>query len=95
MRREVLTRALGPAPRFAVVPGGNMPVTRSGRTAIHAPAPTEPTVEMVMLSEDDPTWLQHKIGFKNLRHVHYYLEAARWARLIEDAQLRLPLKEEA
>jgi hypothetical protein len=50
---------------------------------------------MVMLSEDDPTWLQHKIGFKNLRHVHYYLEAARWARLIEDAQLRLPLKEEA
>jgi hypothetical protein len=50
---------------------------------------------MVMLGEDDPTWLQHKIGFKNLRHVHYYLKAARWARLIEDAQLRLPLKEEA
>ena len=48
-----------------------------------------------MLSDGDPTWLQHKIGFKNLRHVHYYLEAAYWARLIEDAQLRLPLKEEA
>jgi len=48
-----------------------------------------------MLSEDDPRWLQHKIRFKNLRHVHYYLEATCWAQLIEDAQLRLPLKEEA
>lgn len=95
VRRDVLTRALGPAPRFAVVPGGQHAVNRSGRTAIHATAPAEPTVEMVVLGEDDPRWLQHKIGFKNLRHVHYYLEAARWARLIEDAQLRLPLKEEA
>ena len=40
-------------------------------------------VEMVVLGEDDPTWLQHKIRFKNLRHVHYYLAAARWARPIE------------
>ena len=48
-----------------------------------------------MLGEDEPTWLQRKIGFKNLRHVRYYLEVARWTRLIEDAQLRLPLKEEA
>lgn len=44
-------------------------------------------VEMVVLGEDDPTWLQHKIGFKNLRNVHYYLEAARWARLIEEARV--------
>jgi hypothetical protein len=45
-------------------------------------------VGMVVLGEDDPTWLQHKIGFKNLRHVHYYLEAARWARLIEEDAIR-------
>jgi hypothetical protein len=45
-------------------------------------------VEMVVLGEDDPTWLQHKIGFKNLRNVHYYLEAARWARLIEEEAIR-------
>jgi len=95
VRRDVLRRALGPTPRFCRCAGGRHAVTRSGRTAIHATAPAEPTVGMVMLSEDDPRWLQHKIRFKNLRHVHYYLEATCWAQLIEDAQLRLPLKEEA
>ncbi|MGW3508735.1 hypothetical protein [Streptomyces sp. NPDC000994] len=41
-----------------------------------------------MFGEDDPTWLQHKIGFKNLRNVHYYLAAARWARLFKEDAIR-------
>ena len=45
-------------------------------------------VEMVVLGEENLLWLQRKIGFKSLRNVHYYLEAARWARLIEEDQMR-------
>ncbi|MEM1249046.1 MAG: hypothetical protein AAGK22_21875 [Acidobacteriota bacterium] len=45
-------------------------------------------VEMVVLGEDDLTWLQHKIGFKSLRNVYYYLEAARWARLVDEQEVR-------
>ncbi|WP_234345721.1 hypothetical protein [Streptomyces sp. NRRL F-5755] len=45
-------------------------------------------VGMVVLGEDDPTWLQHKIGFKNPRHVHHYVDAARWARLIDEDAIR-------
>ncbi|MFF4754178.1 hypothetical protein ACWD5R_19100 [Streptomyces sp. NPDC002514] len=52
-------------------------------------APLNRIVEMVVLSEDDPTWLQHKIAFKNLRNVHYYLAAARWARLFKEDAIRL------
>ncbi|MGW3397359.1 hypothetical protein [Streptomyces hydrogenans] len=47
-------------------------------------APLNRIVEMVVLGEDNPTWLQHKIAFKNLRNVHYYLAAARWARLFKE-----------
>jgi hypothetical protein len=91
----VLTRALGPAPRFAVVPGGNMPsLDRVVRQATQLPLLNR-IVEMVVLGDDDPTWLQYKIRFKKLCNVHYYLATVRCARLIEDAQLRLPLKEEA
>ncbi|HYH12711.1 MAG TPA: hypothetical protein VD789_10190 [Thermomicrobiales bacterium] len=43
---------------------------------------------MVVFGEDDSTWLQHKVGFKNLRNVHYYLADARWARLIEEDAIR-------
>jgi len=89
VRRDVLTRALGSAPRFAVVPGGNMPsLDRGVPQATQLPLLNR-MVGMVVLGEDDPTWLQHKIGFKNLRNVHYYLEAARWARLIEEDAIRL------
>jgi hypothetical protein len=50
-------------------------------------APLNRIVEMVVLGEDDPTWLQHKIAFKNLR-IHYYLAAARWARLFKEHAIR-------
>jgi hypothetical protein len=45
-------------------------------------------VELVVLGEDDTTWLQRKIGFKGLRNVWYYLEAARWVRLVEELEVR-------
>ena len=87
-RRDVLTRALRSAPRFAVVPGGKMSsLDRVVPQATQLPLLNR-MVEMVVLGEDNPTWLQHKIGFKNLRNVHYYLEAARWARLVDEAEVR-------
>ncbi|MCC4321485.1 hypothetical protein [Streptomyces malaysiensis] len=88
MRRDVLTRALGSAPRFAVVPGGNMSSLDPGVPQATQLPLLDRMVGMVVLGEDDPTWLQHKIGFKNLRHVHHYLEAARWARLIDEDAIR-------
>lgn len=88
VRRVVLTRALGSAPRFAVVPGGNMSsLNRVIPQATQLPLLNR-MVGVVVLGEDDPTWLQHKIGFKNLRHVRYYPKAARWARLIEEDAIR-------
>lgn len=39
-------------------------------------------VELVVLGERDLHWLQEKVGFKSDRNVYYYLEAARWARLL-------------
>ncbi|WP_143254240.1 hypothetical protein [Amycolatopsis keratiniphila] len=51
-------------------------------------APLNRIVDMVVFGEDDPTWLQHKIGFENLRNIHYYMAAARWARLIEENAIR-------
>jgi hypothetical protein len=45
-------------------------------------------VTQVVLGETDLHWLQHKLGFKNLRNVHYYMEAARWARLVEEVEVR-------
>ncbi|MEU1358750.1 hypothetical protein ABZ356_02790 [Micromonospora zamorensis] len=44
---------------------------------------------MVVLGDDEPTWLQHKIGFKGLRNVDHYPVAARRARLIEEDAIRL------
>ncbi len=81
MRRDVLTRALGSAPRFAVVPGDNISsLDRVVRRATQL-APLNHKDEMVVFGEDDPTWLQHTVGFKNLRDVRYYLAAARsWRR---------------
>lgn len=87
MRRGVLTRALGSARRFAVVPGDNMSLGRVERQATQL-ALLNRLVEMVVFGEDDPTWPQHKIKFKNVRNVHYYLAAARWARLIEEDAIR-------
>ncbi|MFE5501646.1 hypothetical protein ACFQ73_03735 [Amycolatopsis japonica] len=88
VRHDVLTRAHRSAPRFAVVPRNNIPsLDRVVRQATQL-APLNRIVEMVVFGEDDPTWLQHKIGFKNLRNVHYYLAAARWARLIEEDAVR-------
>ncbi|MFJ6661393.1 hypothetical protein ACIQNG_34365 [Streptomyces sp. NPDC091377] len=51
-------------------------------------APLNRIVEMVVLGEDDPMWLQHKIAFKNLRNVHYYLAAARRARPFKEDAIR-------
>lgn len=80
VRRGVLTWALGSAPRFAAVPGGNMSsLDRIVRQATQLPLLSR-MVEMVVLGEGDPTWLQRKIGFKSLRNVHYYLAAVGWAR---------------
>ncbi len=45
-------------------------------------------VEMIVLGEGDLTWIQRKIGFKSLRNVYYYLEAARWARLVAEKEIR-------
>lgn len=87
-RRNVLNRALGSSPRLAVVPGGKMSsLDRVVPQATQLPLLNR-MVEMVVLGEDEPTWLQYKIGFKNLRNVHYYLEAARWARLVHEDELR-------
>jgi len=45
-------------------------------------------VQMIVLGESDLTWLQKKIGFKSLRNVYYYVEAARWARLLDEGEVR-------
>jgi len=45
-------------------------------------------VQMIVLGESDLTWLQKKIGFKSLRNVYYYVEAARWARLLDEEEVR-------
>ncbi|SCG59911.1 hypothetical protein [Micromonospora halophytica] len=88
VRRDVLMRALGSAPCFAVVPGGNMSsLDRVVPQATQLPLLNR-MVEMVVLGEDGPTWLQHKIGFKNLRNVDHYLAAPRRTRLIEEDAIR-------
>lgn len=43
-------------------------------------------VELVVLGERDLRWLQEKIGFKSDRNVYYYIEAARWARLLSEGK---------
>ena len=87
-RRDVLAQALRSAPRFAVVPGGKMSsLDRVVPQATQLPLLNR-LVEMIVLGEDDLTWLQHKIGFKSLRNVYYYLEAARWARLVDEQEVR-------
>ncbi|MFJ8253759.1 hypothetical protein [Streptomyces sp. NPDC094466] len=65
-------------------------MTSLDRVVRQAPqlTPLNRIVEMVVLGEDDPTWLQHKIAFKNLRNVHYYLAATRWARLFKEDAIR-------
>jgi hypothetical protein len=45
-------------------------------------------VEMIVLGESDLSSLQKKIGFKSLRNVYYYMEAARWARLLDESEVR-------
>jgi hypothetical protein len=45
-------------------------------------------VQMIVLGESDLAWLQKKIGFKSLRNVYYYVEAARWARLLDEDEVR-------
>ena len=88
MQRDVLVRVLRSAPRLAVVPGGKMSsLDRVVPQATQLPL-LNCLVEMIVLGEDDPTWLQRKIGFKSLRNVYYYLEAARWARMIEEDEVR-------
>lgn len=41
-------------------------------------------IELVVMGERDPRWLKEKIGFKSQRNVYYYVEAARWARLLRE-----------
>lgn len=87
-RRDVLQRALGASPRLAVVPGGKMSsLDRIVPQATQLPLLNR-LVQMIVLGESDLTWLQKKIGFKNLRNVYYYVEAARWARLLDEDEVR-------
>lgn len=77
-------RALEASPRLAVVPGGKM----SSLDQVVPQATQLPLlnrlVQMIVLGESDLVWLQKKIGFKSPRNLYYYLEAARWARLLEE-----------
>lgn len=87
-RRDVLQRALGASPRLAVVPGGKMSsLDRVVPQATQLPLLNR-LVQMIVLGESDLTWLQKKIGFKSLRNVYYYVEAARWARLLDEDEVR-------
>jgi hypothetical protein len=43
-------------------------------------------VQMIVPGESDLTWLQKKIRFNSLRKVYYYLEAARWARVLDETR---------
>ena len=88
VRHDVLERALRSVSRNVDVPGAKM----SSLDQVIPQATQIPLlnqlVEMVVLGEDDLTWIQLKIGFKGLRNVYYYLEAARWARLIMEEEVR-------
>ncbi len=87
-RRDVLQRALGASPRLAVVPGGKMSsLDRVVPQATQLPLLNR-LVQMIVLGESDLAWLQKKIGFKSLRNVYYYVEAARWARLLDEDEVR-------
>lgn len=87
-RRDLLKRAPAASPLLTVVPGGKMSsLDRVVPQATQLPVLNR-LVQMVVLGENDLTWLQKKIGFKNLRNVHYYVEAARWARLLDEEEVR-------
>lgn len=87
-RGGVLQRALGASPLHAVVPGGEMsPLDRVVPQATQLPLFNR-LVQMIVLGESDLTSLQKKIGFKSLRNVYYYVEAARWARLLDENEVR-------
>lgn len=76
------------ASRLVVLPGGRMSALDRIVPQASQPILLNLLVMMVALGEEDPTWLQHQIGFKQVRNVHYYLEAARWARLIDEDTIR-------
>jgi hypothetical protein len=84
-RRDVLQRALGASP--VVPPGKLSPLDRVVPQATQLPLLNR-LVQMTVLGESDLTWLQRKIGFKSLRNVYYYVEAARWARLLDEDEVR-------
>lgn len=87
-RRDVLHRALGALPRLSIVPGGKTSsLDRVVPQATRLPLLNR-LVQMIVLGESDLTWLQKKIGFKSLRNVYYYVEAARWARLLDEDNVR-------
>jgi hypothetical protein len=88
LSRDVLARAVNSERRFAVVSGDKMSALDRVVPQATQLSLLNRMVEMVVLGEDNPTWLQHKIGFKNLRNVHYYLEAARWARLVDEDEIQ-------
>lgn len=87
-RRDLLQRALGASPGLAVAPGGKMSsLDRVVPQATQLPLLNR-LVQMIVLGESDLTWLQKRIGFKRLRNVYYYVEAARWARLLDEEEVR-------
>jgi hypothetical protein len=47
-------------------------------------------IELIVLGETDLRWLQSKVGFKSDRNVYYYLEAARWVRLVRESDAIAP-----
>ncbi len=73
---------------LAALPGGMMSALDRIVPQASQPALFDRLVTQVVLGESDLTWLRCKLGFKNSRNVHYYIEAARWARLIDEAEVR-------
>jgi hypothetical protein len=83
-RRDVFLRPLRACPGLAVLSENKMSsLDRVVPQATQLPVLNR-LVQMIVLGETELTWLQRKIGFKSLRNVYYYIEAARWARLLDE-----------
>lgn len=83
--RRVLDRALMATRWLAVGPGGKM---SSLDRVVPQATQLRLLVQMIVLGERDLTWLQKKIGFTRLRNVYDFVEAARWARLLGEDEVR-------
>lgn len=87
-QREGVQRPLAALPQLAALPGGKMSALDRVVPQATQLAVLNRLVALIVLGECDLISLQKKIGFKSLRNVYYYLEAARWARLLDETQVR-------